>query len=242
MNLVPLLVVAVAVLALFIAPRALADADRAPEGALTMLREGNARFAEGRPLHPHADKDRLDLAATSDQGAHAMATVVSCSDSRVPVEVIFDAGIMDLFIIRVAGNICGPSEAASIEYGVTHVHTPLLLILGHSQCGAVTAACKMARAGQEAPPGLAPVLDLVLPAEVRRDVAGSGEPLESVIAAQIEANVWRTLREVFRASPDVREAVESGKVKAMGAIYELETGRVRWLPEAPVRALLDETD
>lgn len=242
MNLVPLIAFAMAVLALFLAPRAHAQADRTQEGALALLCEGNTRFAEGRPLHPHADKERLDLAATSDQGAHAMATVVSCSDSRVPVEVIFDAGIMDLFIIRVAGNICGPSEAASVEYGVTHVHTPLLLILGHSQCGAVTAACKLALAGQEAPPGLAPVLDQVLPAEVRRDVAECGEQIETVVAAQTEANVWRTLRDVFRASPDVREAVAAGKVKAAGAIYELETGRVRWLPDEPVHAILGEAD
>jgi carbonic anhydrase len=242
MNLVPLIAFAMAVLALFLAPRAHAQADRTPEGALATLREGNTRFAEGRPLHPHADKERLDLAATSDQGAHAMATVVSCSDSRVPVEVIFDAGIMDLFIIRVAGNVCGPSEAASIEYGVTHVHTPLLLILGHSQCGAVTAACKLALAGEEAPPSLAPVLDRVLPRAARREVAAGGQPLEAAVAAQIEENVWRTLRDVFRASPDVREAVAAGKVKAAGAIYELETGRVRWLPDEPVHAILDEAD
>ena len=86
--------------------------------------------------------ERLIQAGKESQGDHAYATVITCSDSRVPVERVFDAGVMDIFVIRVAGNVCDVDEVGSIEYGLAHVHTPVLVVLGHTQCGAVTAVTK----------------------------------------------------------------------------------------------------
>ena len=107
--------------------------------ALALLKEGNARFAAGNAKRPDADMARIKLADAESQGKYAYATVISCSDSRVPVELIFDAGIMDIFVIRVAGNVCDSDEIGSIEYGLAHVKTPVLVVMGHTKCGAVTA-------------------------------------------------------------------------------------------------------
>ena len=110
-----------------------------PEKAIALLKEGNKRFIDGKSIHPHMDAARLAQAGSEDQGDHGYATVITCSDSRVPVELIFDAGIMDIVVIRVAGNVCDVDERGSIEYGLAHVNTPVLVVLGHTQCGAVTA-------------------------------------------------------------------------------------------------------
>ena len=112
-----------------------------PNEILQMLKKGNERFYTGKATYPNTNAARLAQAGTENQGDHAYATVITCSDSRVPVELIFDAGVMDIFVIRVAGNVCDTDEVGSIEYGLAHVHTPILVVLGHTQCGAVTAVC-----------------------------------------------------------------------------------------------------
>ena len=104
-----------------------------PDEVIEMLKAGNQRFVSGQSINPHSDAKRIAQAAKENQGDHAYATIISCSDSRVPVETIFDAGIMDLFIIRVAGNVCDTDEIGSIEYGLAHVNTPVLVVLGHTQ-------------------------------------------------------------------------------------------------------------
>ncbi|MFH1851892.1 MAG: carbonic anhydrase [Candidatus Neomarinimicrobiota bacterium] len=104
-----------------------------PDQVLQMLKDGNARFVSGKASYPHQNSDRIKLAGEADQGNYAYATIISCSDSRVPVELIFDAGVMDIFVIRVAGNVCDTDEIGSIEYGLAHVRTPLLLVLGHTR-------------------------------------------------------------------------------------------------------------
>ena len=111
------------------------DKKPTPEQALQKLKDGNRRFVAGKAQNPHADAARLKLAASQNQGDHALATVITCSDSRVPPEILFDAGVMDLFVIRVAGNVVQTDEAGSIEYGLAHVYTPVLVVLGHTQCG-----------------------------------------------------------------------------------------------------------
>jgi len=110
-----------------------------PDEILQMLKKGNERFYTGKATYPHTNAVRLEQAGKEDQGNHAYATIITCSDSRVPVELIFDAGVMDIFVIRVAGNVCDTDEIGSIEYGLAHVHTPVFVMLGHTQCGAVTA-------------------------------------------------------------------------------------------------------
>ncbi|MBW1744446.1 MAG: carbonic anhydrase, partial [Deltaproteobacteria bacterium] len=135
-------VIGCCLLALTVVPAAAsgkAAAKPSPDATIAMLKAGNVRFVEGKSTHTHADAARLHQAGTENQGNHAYATVITCSDSRVPVEIIFDAGIMDIFVIRVAGNVCDVDERGSIEYGLAHVNTPVLVVLGHTQCGAVTA-------------------------------------------------------------------------------------------------------
>ncbi|MCY3019290.1 MAG: carbonic anhydrase, partial [Planctomycetota bacterium] len=108
-----------------------------PDEALARLKNGNARFADGQPRNPHRNAARRD--ETVRQGQRPMATVIACSDSRVPVEILLDQGIGDIFAVRVAGNVCNTDEIGSAEYGVDHLGTPLLVVMGHSLCGAVTA-------------------------------------------------------------------------------------------------------
>ena len=105
------------------------------QDALRLLREGNARYASWKAENPNVSSARLT--ETAIEGQHPIATVLACSDSRVPVERVFDRGIGDIFVVRVAGNVCGTDEVASLEYGVEHLGTPLLVVLGHTNCGAV---------------------------------------------------------------------------------------------------------
>ncbi len=211
-----------------------------PDAALARLQEGNERFAAGESVYPHLDAKRLALAGKEDQGKHAFATVIACSDSRVPVERIFDTGVMDLFVIRVAGNVVNTDEAGSIEYGLAHVHTPLLVVLGHTQCGAVTAVTKELQGHGHAlerniPPLIAPIKPAVARAmKEHPDLAqGSG-----IIPYAIEQNVWQAIEDLFLQSAASRALVEEEKVKVVGAIYDVGTGKVAWLPEEPVEEIL----
>jgi carbonic anhydrase len=216
-----------------------------PDGAaaLKLLQDGNERFAAGTAAHPNGDKARRELAAKSNQGDYALATIVSCSDSRVPVELIFDTGIMDVFVIRVAGNVCGVSELGTIEYGVCHVKTPVLLMLGHSQCGAVTAVAQ-AQTGhghaleKNIPPLVAPIVPAVQ--KVRQGFPQATP--ENLVARAIEENVWMGLETVFMRSAAVREAAKSGALKVVAGIYELETGKVRWLASERVAEILKKVE
>jgi len=111
--------------------------------AIKVLKEGNSRCMSGAPKHPNQDQECRLLTAT--MGQRPYATVLSCSDSRVPVEILFDTGIGDLFVIRIAGNVADVDEVGTIEYGVDHLGTPVLVVLGHTRCGAVTAVAQGAK-------------------------------------------------------------------------------------------------
>ena len=114
-----------------------------PQQAMERLREGNARFQSAKSIHPDLGPARLRQ--TAEEGQHPFATILTCSDSRVPPELVFDQGVGDIFVVRVAGNVCGEDEAGTIEYGADHLKTPLLVVLGHSRCGAVTAVATDAK-------------------------------------------------------------------------------------------------
>lgn len=214
-----------------------------PDEVLQMLRDGNERFWSGKATYPHTDAARLRLAGEEDQGEHAYATVISCSDSRVPVELIFDAGIMDLFVIRVAGNVCNTDEVGSIEYGLAHVHTPVLVVLGHTRCGAVTAATHAVHGQtQKLQRNIPPLVDSIVPAVKRaidrhRDVHG-----DDIIRYAIEENVWQGIEDLFMKSPAVRKIVKSGKAKVVGAVYDVGTGKVAWGPTAKVGEILTRVE
>jgi len=214
-----------------------------PDAAVALLKAGNARFVGGEPKHPHTDKSRLIQAGKEDQGDHAYATVITCSDSRVPVELVFDAGVMDIFVIRVAGNICDTDEVGSIEYGLAHVNTPVLVVLGHTQCGAVTAVTHAVHGtGHALERNIPPLVDNIEPA-VRRaiekhpDIHG-----DDIIPYGIEENVWQGIEDLFMSSPSTRELVKSGKAKVLGAIYDVGTGVVKWLDEAKTTAILSRVE
>ena len=212
-----------------------------PSEVLKVLQEGNARFVEGKVIHPNSGLDRRALANKESQAKYAFATIVSCSDSRVPPELIFDTGIMDLFVIRIAGNICNTDEAGSIEYGLFHVNTPLLVIMGHSQCGAVTAVIQETTGhGHKLESNIPPLVAPIIPPVKKVIAANPGLEGTKLIDLCIEKNVWQAFNDLFTKSPETRELVKSGKVKALGAIYDLETGKVNWLPEEKVIQILDK--
>lgn len=211
--------------------------------ALALLKEGNQRFVDGKAVHARADTARRELAAKSNQGDYAIATVVSCSDSRVPPEYVFDMGIMELFVVRIAGNVCDTDEIGSVEYGVRHVKTPLLLVLGHSQCGAVTAVAKASLGeGHALERNIPALVDNIAPAVTRVRKAFPQATPENLIARSIEENVWQGVRDVLTKSAAVRESVRDGKVKLAAGVYELETGKVRWLAAERLATVMQDVE
>ena len=214
-----------------------------PDEVIKMLKAGNERFYTGKAIHPHADEARLKLAGSQDQGKYAYATVITCSDSRVPVELIFDAGVMDIFVIRVAGNVCDTDEVGSIEYGLGHVHTPVLVVLGHTQCGAVTAVTHVLNGeGHKLERNIPPLVDNIIPAVERamkehKDIHG-----DAIIPYAVEENVWQGIHDLFMKSPETRNMVKDGTAKVVGAIYDVGTGKVKWLPEEKVQEILKEVE
>lgn len=214
-----------------------------PDEALTMLKEGNKRFVEGKATRPHTDAARIALSGKENQGNYAFATVISCSDSRVPVELLFDAGVMDIFVVRVAGNVCDTDEVGSIEYGLLHVNTPVLVVLGHAQCGAVTAVTKAVQGeGHALERNIPPLVDNIQPA-VKRTMANHPDVKGAdIVPYCIEENVWQGIEDLFMTSAAVRETVKSGKAKVVGAIYDVGTGSINWLPEAKVDEIMKSVE
>ncbi len=215
---------------------------RTPALSLQLLQEGNERFVDGASLHPRTDTSRLEMAGTENQGDYAFATVLTCSDSRVPVERIFDAGIMDIFVIRVAGNVVQGDEAGSIEYGLAHVHTPLLVVLGHTQCGAVTAVTNAVEGHGHALERNIPGLVAPIFPAVEKTLRLSGLHGADAIPLAIEQNVWQSVHDLFMVSPSTRDLVKSGKVRVVGAIYDVATGKVKWLKEDKPLSILEEVE
>ena len=195
--------------------------------ALKMLKDGNGRYVEGKATHPHQDAARRAL--TAGQGQHPFATVLSCSDSRAPVELIFDQGIGDLFVVRVAGNVAATDEIGTMEYAVDHLGTPVVVVLGHSQCGAVTAVVE----GAKLPGSIGALVAPIKPAVAKAKADHPGAAKEALVAAAVKENVFQAMEDVLQKSPVIKAAVKAGKTKLLGAIYELDTGKVEWLGPQP---------
>ncbi len=214
-----------------------------PDEAIAMLKAGNERFVNGKAVRPHVDAARLDLAGKEDQGDHAYATVITCSDSRVPVEILFDAGIMDLFVIRVAGNVLDVDEVGSVEYGLAHVKTPVFVVLGHTQCGAVTAVTKSVQGhGHSLERNIPALVDNIIPA-VKKAVADHPEVhATEIIHYAIEENIWQGIEDLFMDSPVSRDLVNARKVKVVGAVYNVSNGRIKWLPETKTIEILHKVE
>lgn len=207
-----------------LASAAMAGASFPPEAvmAFEQLTEGNKRFVAGKTLHAHESANwRKQLV----QGQKPFATILGCSDSRVPVELVFDQGLGDLFVVRVAGNVIAPDVVGSLEYAIAHLNTPLLIVMGHEGCGAVTAAVDaLTKPSNElaSVKGLVNLIEPGLPKELQGDT-----PQKRVNAA-VEANVRWSLRQLARL-PEAKGSIEERQVTVIGAVYELASGRVRFL-------------
>ena len=195
----------------------------AAEEALKRLKEGNARFVSGHARFPTVQTEVLAELA---KGQRPYATILGSSDSRVPPELLFDAGFGELFvIIRVAGNVLGPSIAGTLQYAGTHLHTPLFIVLGHEGCGAVEAAIAEKFHGAHHRSRIALLLRNIVPALDNLDLT---LPPAALLSAAVEANVRWTIRELL-ASVEGKARLAQGDVQLMGAVYDLVTGRVRFL-------------
>jgi len=192
------------------------------EEALARLKEGNARFLSGKSHFPRLQKQVLAELA---KGQQPDATILGCSDSRVPPELVFDAGFGELFIVRVAGNVLGPSIAGTLQYAGMHLHTPLFVVMGHEGCGAVQAALATKFHGAQQASRIELLLENILPALDGLDAA---LPPEALMSAAVEANVRWTMRTMLE-SPEGKARAAEGVIEIVGAIYELATGRVRFL-------------
>lgn len=199
-----------------------ADVLCTPDEALARLKAGNARFVGGESHVPHLQEEVLaDLA----KGQQPFATILGCSDSRVPPEMVFDAGLGELFIVRVAGNVLGPSIHGTLQYAAEHLRTPLFVVMGHEGCGAVKATLG-ARGGSGAQRDrIAFLIDTIAPALGGLDPA---LPPDQLLSAAVQANVQHTVQ-ALASSPEGRALLAQGRVKLVGAIYDLASGRVRFL-------------
>jgi carbonic anhydrase len=196
-----------------------AESKLTPDSALAELKTGNAHHVRHQYQHPHETVARQrELVA----GQHPHAELLSCADSRVPPEIIFDQGLGDLFVVRVAGNVATDTEIGSLEYGAEHLHIPLLVVLGHESCGAITAAVQ----GDKAEGHIAALLNLIKPA-VDQARGIPGDP----VANAVRTNVQLVVQQLRSSTPILSELVAQGKLKVVGGVYSLETGEVTWLSD-----------
>jgi len=189
-----------------------------PDDSLVRLVEGNKRFVTGSTTHPDQSTERRAQLA---EGQHPFAIVLACADSRLSPELIFDEGLGDLFVIRNAGNLLDDHVIASIEYAVEHLHVPLIVVLGHTKCGAVTAAV----AGGELPGHLPSIAESLAPA-VTMAKKKPGDAVDN--AVRISARL--STAALAGMEPIIGEAVKAGKVKVVAARYDIATGQVDILP------------
>jgi carbonic anhydrase len=189
-------------------------------GALDRLLEGNRRFVSGERVGVHCQW-QPDVMAVSQK---PFAAILGCSDSRVPPEQIFDLGPGEIFVVRVAGNVAGPSELGSLEYAVKHLDVALVLVLGHEQCGAVKAALE-----DEGEGAIADVVDRIKPAV--KPVLNQVEKPRDPWMEAVKANVWYTMSGIVEKSGVIAEAVQRGDVSLEGALFSFASGKVSTLEE-----------
>lgn len=197
-----------------------------PASALSLLREGNLRFVTETSRHPNQDaKTRAALA--SGQKPHSI--ILSCSDSRTTPEIIFDQGLGDLFVVRVAGNVADSCAVASIEYAVDHLGTKLILVLGHDACGAVTAALEKPASASSGSSDLDRLV-ATIQANIRQDnqIGLKEDSPKSVLEHAIKANVEATTKALASRSTVIPEAIARDNLLLTGGIYHLGTGKVKF--------------
>jgi carbonic anhydrase len=192
----------------------------APAEAISKLKEGNSRYTNGNLQHPgQTTERRVELAKSQ----HPFALILSCSDSRVPPEIVFDQGLGDLFIVRVAGNVINDEGLGSIEYAVDHLGTRLIVVLGHQSCGAVKAAKETIAAKGKAPGHIESLVTAIKPAVE----ATAKDDLDTTI----KANVKHVVQALRSSTPILKAKGDSGEVQVIGGYYSLDNGAVTFLDQ-----------
>uniref|UniRef100_A0A7C2EIQ3 Carbonic anhydrase n=1 Tax=Ammonifex degensii TaxID=42838 RepID=A0A7C2EIQ3_9THEO len=192
--------------------------------AKELLVAGNERFVKGELAKKDLGDTRRQKLLT--EGQKPFVAIVSCSDSRVPPELIFDQGLGDLFVIRVAGNILDKVGTGSVEYAVEHLHVPLVVVMGHEACGAVKATVE---GGKPPTENIGAIVEKINPSVEKAKTAGATD--KELVEKSTKENVKAMLAELEK-SPIIKEAAEHGKVTILGAYYHVGTGQVEWLEEA----------
>ena len=193
-----------------------------PDEALARLKAGNAKFVDSPEL---CEVDLKTVRQAAAKGQSPWATIVSCADSRVPPELVFGGLTLgELFVCRNAGNLADTDTLGSIEYAVEHLGSPLIVVLGHQRCGAVSAACEAVEKATKSPGSIGPMVDQILPA-AKAMKGKKGDFIDNAV----RENARRTAAHIVKDSEIVREAVEAGHVKVVHARYELDTGTVEFL-------------
>ncbi|KUG56655.1 carbonic anhydrase [Kocuria rosea subsp. polaris] len=202
---------------------------RTPAAAWQRLREGNARFIAGESLHPNQDASRRQSVAG---GQNPFAVIFGCSDSRLAAEIIFDLGLGDAFVVRTAGQVIDDAVLGSIEYSVANLGTPLIMVLGHDSCGAVTAAHAVAGSGQMPRGFQRDLIERIMPSVLETQRAGR----QDVNSAVVE-HTKQTASRLMEQSRVIADAVSNGDVAVVGVFYHLEDGEAElvhghgtWLP------------
>lgn len=190
-----------------------AKEDMTPDQALQALMKGNQRFVSGKLENPRRNMARLTEVAKSQK---PFAAILSCADSRVPSEIIFDQGFGDLFICRVAGNVATPEEIGSLEFGTLVLGAKVLMVIGHERCGAVDATIK----GAQVPGQIASLLDAIKPA-IKNSEGQTGDRLENATKANVLYQI-----EQLKKSPVISELIQNNKLKVVGGYYDLDTGMI----------------
>ncbi|MBD2676720.1 MULTISPECIES: carbonic anhydrase [Nostoc] len=184
-----------------------------PDKALQELLDGNDRFSKSKRKNPHQSYSRLAEVA---KGQKPFASILSCADSRVPSEIVFDQGLGDLFVCRVAGNIATPEEIGSLEFGSLVLGTKVIMVVGHERCGAVDATIK----GAQVPGKIGSLIEAIKPA-VQKSKDQPGDKLENACKANILLQI-----EKLKSSSVLSELIDAGKLKIAGGYYDLDTGKV----------------
>lgn len=195
-------------------PDIIAAAPPNADQALKQLMQGNQRYVSQRATHPDSSLQRIKTVAT---GQHPFAIILGCADSRVPPELLFDQGLGSLFVVRVAGNLVDDATLGSIEYAAAELKSPLLMVLGHERCGAVKATLD----GGELPGHIGKLVEAIKPGIA----AAKGKPGDALDNA-VKANVQYVVKQLKASTPILTSLQQEGKLKIVGARYDLDEGRV----------------
>jgi len=200
-----------------------------PEQVLLQLKRGNAAFLAGRSVEGDVKgRRRLSIA----RAQYPIAVLVSCSDSRVPPEVLFGKGLGELFIIRNAGNTIDTAAMGSLEYAVAELNVPLVVVMGHERCGAVAAAVSVVEKGATFPGSIGRMVEPIVPAVLDARRHGAADLLDASVRENVRRTVGR-LREF--SEPMILDRIKTGKLRVVGARYDLDDGKVEFFDEGPVQ-------